>query len=177
MSVFVNNLPYELTEDEFKEAFSVFGPVASTNIVKMFKHGRQLSTGHGFVDFETEEAKERCLSSTETLTIKGREVSFREARPRPTCEDTVYIGNIGEGVTEDDLSELFDDFHQTELHIIKPYVEGGNGFGYAKFETKEKRDEAIAALNGKDCKGTQLLVRIANRPFSEEKPKRRYGRY
>ncbi len=48
MNIYVGNLSYEVTEEDLKEAFKVFGEVETVKILKDNDTGR--SKGFGFVD-------------------------------------------------------------------------------------------------------------------------------
>ena len=176
MSIYVGNLPYDLTKEEFEQAFSRFGKCTATIAKKMIR-GEKKSSGYGFIDFENERDRENCLNTfPRTLVIKGRQVEFREARPRhvQTCDDTAFITGLGPEHDQDFLESLFSSYNPIEVMLIKPCDGPIPGFGYAKFQTSEERDVAIAQLNGKVCDGCKLLVRIADRPFTKNPPRRHY---
>ena len=172
MSIYVGNLPYHLTTEELEQEFSRFGPCKAT-IAKDKSHDYR-SLGYGFIDFENEEDKAKCLATNPPqLEIKGRTVDFREARERRTCNDTAFITELGPNHNQEFLEELFHDFHPLEVKLIKGYISDERpGFGFAKFSTQQERDAAIAALNGTQDDGRTFLVRIADRPFSDEAPRR-----
>jgi len=48
MNIYVGNLPYSVTDDDLKEAFSAFGEVASVTLVSDKYSGQ--SKGFGFVE-------------------------------------------------------------------------------------------------------------------------------
>ena len=53
MNIYVGNLPYSLTEDDLKSAFSEFGEVSSANIIMDKMSGQ--SKGFGFVELQPTE--------------------------------------------------------------------------------------------------------------------------
>ncbi|MGH7807635.1 MAG: RNA recognition motif domain-containing protein [Thermodesulfobacteriota bacterium] len=82
----------------------------------------------------------------------------------------IYIGNLSRDVTEDDLRQLFEGFGQvTSVNIIKDKFSGeSRGFGFVEMAEKDKAQEAITALNGKEFKGRTLNVNEA-RPRTERR--------
>lgn len=62
-TVFVKNLPYEITEDDIIEVFRVCGPVSNVRLA-VWGHTNQLK-GFGYVEFKREDSAEiagMCLS-------------------------------------------------------------------------------------------------------------------
>lgn len=167
-SVYVNNLPYRLTKEEFIEAFSQFGQVAGATIASRTDHsGRRFSKGYGFIDFATKEGYDNCLNSHKEIELGGRVLLYRENRPRQfqECTDTAFISGLNSEVDEDQFEKFVAPYHPIEFKLIKEYHDGRPGFGYAKFSSKQERDVAIEALNGTNLRGSEVLVRIADRPF------------
>ena len=82
----------------------------------------------------------------------------------------IYIGNLSRDVTEEDLRQLFEGFGQiTSVNIIKDKFSGeSRGFGFVEMPEKDKAQEAITALNGKEFKGRTLNVNEA-RPRTERR--------
>jgi len=80
MNMYVGNLSYEVTEEDLREAFEVFGRVASVKIIKDRWSGE--SKGFGFVEMpETAEAQS-AIKGLSGKMLKGRALNVNEARPR-----------------------------------------------------------------------------------------------
>ncbi len=73
---------------------------------------------------------------------------------------SLYVGNLPYSATENDLRDLFAAFEPVAVRII-----GDKGFGFVDVPD-EKAADAIAAVNGKDMGGRQLVVNEA-RPRTE----------
>jgi RNA recognition motif-containing protein len=168
MSLFVGNLPYQLTAEEFEAAFTHFGPISSVTIATEMRYGRRLSRGYGFVDFEDPASLDACLRSGATIVLKDRVLTYREARPQAVITDTTFVSGIPEEATEDDLAQHFATYRPIETHIVHAGSGGRPGFGFAKFRSEAERDAAIKGLNGTVLLGSQLLVRPASRPFRSD---------
>jgi RNA recognition motif-containing protein len=80
----------------------------------------------------------------------------------------LYVGNLGYGVTDSDLSKMFEAHGEVEsAQIIMDRDTGrSKGFGFVEMKTDQQAQAAIAALNGQDSGGRSLTVNEA-RPKTE----------
>ena len=80
----------------------------------------------------------------------------------------LYVGNLGYGVTDADLSKMFEPHGTVEsAQVIMDRDTGrSKGFGFVEMKTEQEAQAAIAALNGKDADGRSLTVNEA-RPRTE----------
>ena len=83
----------------------------------------------------------------------------------------LYVGNLGYGVTDGDLSKMFEAHGTVEsAQVIMDRDTGrSKGFGFVEMKTEQEAQTAIAALNGKDAGGRSLTV-------NEAKPRTEGGR-
>ena len=88
----------------------------------------------------------------------------------------IYIGNLSNEVTEEDLRLAFEAFGQVEsVNILKDKYSGQpKGFGCVEMASKTEGQSAIDGLNGKELKGRELNVNEA-RPRNENRGGR--GKY
>ena len=72
----------------------------------------------------------------------------------------LYIGNLPNSLTEQELHEVFAPFGEIKsVNIIKDKFTGeSRGFGFVEMMTKEAAEQAIAELHGKDVKGRMIKV-------------------
>lgn len=81
MNIYVGNLSHDATPEDLQQAFEAFGQVTSVNIIKDKFSGE--SRGFGFVEMpETSEA-EAAIEGLNGTSLKGRNISVNQARPRP----------------------------------------------------------------------------------------------
>ncbi len=75
----------------------------------------------------------------------------------------IYVGNIPNQATEDDLQTAFSAFGQVaSAQIIVDRFSGQpRGFGFVEMPNSAEGQAAIAGLNGKDLKGRALAVNEA----------------
>jgi RNA recognition motif-containing protein len=80
----------------------------------------------------------------------------------------LYVGNLGYGVTDGDLTKMFEAHGTVEsAQIIMDRDTGrSKGFGFVEMKTDQEAQAAIAALNGQDSGGRALTVNEA-RPRTE----------
>ena len=80
MNIYVGNLPYSLTEDDLKAAFSEFGEVSSTNIIMDKMSGQ--SKGFGFVEMPDDSEADQAIKALNESALNGRNIKVNQARPR-----------------------------------------------------------------------------------------------
>ena len=80
----------------------------------------------------------------------------------------IYVGNLADGVTEDELKQAFEAHGQvsTARIITDKFSSQSRGFGFVEMENNDEAQAAIGALNGSDLKGQMLRVNEA-RPRNE----------
>jgi RNA recognition motif-containing protein len=80
MNIYVGNLPYNVTEEELKEAFSEFGEVSSVSVITDKYSGQ--SKGFGFVEMEKNSEAEEAIKALNESSLKGRNIKVNQAKPR-----------------------------------------------------------------------------------------------
>ena len=80
MNIYVGNLPYNITEDELRNAFGKFGDVSEVHIINDKFSGK--SKGFGFVEMPDNAAGNQAIKALDGTDLKGRNIKVNEARPR-----------------------------------------------------------------------------------------------
>lgn len=80
MNIYVGNLDFKVEENDLKELFSEFGQVESVNIITDKYSGR--SKGFGFVAMEDNTEGKEAIDALNGKTVKHRQLTVNEARPR-----------------------------------------------------------------------------------------------
>ena len=93
MNIYVGNLSYEVTEENLKESFEVFGEVETINVIKDNYSGR--SKGFGFVEMSNNADAQSAINGLNDKELKGRTVKVNMARPR--TENRGGRGGFGGG--------------------------------------------------------------------------------
>ena len=93
MNIYVGNLSYEVTEEDLKEAFEVFGEVETVKVLKDYGTGR--SKGFGFVEMSNNAEAQSAIDGLNDKELKGRTLKVNTARPR--TENRGGRGGFGGG--------------------------------------------------------------------------------
>jgi RNA recognition motif-containing protein len=72
-SLYVGNMPYSATEDQLREMFEPFGPIAEIRVIG--------DKGFAFVEIP-EENMEAAIEATNGQDMGGRTLTVNEARPK-----------------------------------------------------------------------------------------------
>jgi RNA recognition motif-containing protein len=80
MNIYVGNLPYGVTEDDLKEAFSEHGEVESVNIITDKFSGQ--SKGFGFIEMPNNSEADKAIKALNESELKGRNIKVNQAKPR-----------------------------------------------------------------------------------------------
>lgn len=72
----------------------------------------------------------------------------------------IYVGNLSEQTTEEDLRHAFEGFGQVaSTTIIKDRISGRpRGFGFVEMPIEVEALDAISSLKGKALKGQRIVV-------------------
>jgi RNA recognition motif-containing protein len=80
MNMYVGNLAYDVSEDDLRGAFEVYGSVQSVSIIRDKFTGE--SRGFGFVEMQDKEEAQAAMTEMNGKELKGRFLIVNEARPR-----------------------------------------------------------------------------------------------
>ena len=79
MNIFVGNLSPDVTDHELEDAFSKYGRVRTSKIIRdMFT---QQSKGFGFVEMNDKNEANAAIKELNTSELKGKKIVVNEARP------------------------------------------------------------------------------------------------
>jgi len=80
MNIYVGSLSNDIKEEDLRQAFEVFGQVASVNIIKDKFSGE--SRGFGFVEMPSKDEAKAAIEGLNGHDLKGHSLAVNEARPR-----------------------------------------------------------------------------------------------
>jgi len=105
-------------------------------------------------------------------SIKGQGIKRKENKDSLK----IYVGNLPNGATEEELRQEFGSFGEvTSVSIVKDRYSGSpKGFGFVEMASVSAGQSAIASLNGKTLRDQALDVNAA-RPPSGDRGGRSYG--
>ena len=80
MKIYVGNLSFDATEDDFRELFEGFGEVESAELVMDRYSGRP--RGFGFVEMPNRDEAQQAIQELDGKEFMERALKVNEARPR-----------------------------------------------------------------------------------------------
>jgi len=80
LKIYVGNLSFDTREDDLTREFSVYGEVASSNVISDRDTGR--SRGFGFVDMPSDAEAKAAIAALNGKDMMGRTLTVNESRPR-----------------------------------------------------------------------------------------------
>jgi RNA recognition motif-containing protein len=86
-----------------------------------------------------------------------------------------YVGNLAQGVTENDLKKLFGEYGEvSNVNIIKDRFSGqSKGYGFLEIPNNSEADKAIKELNRTGLQGRNLKI-IQVEASKKRRQKRRF---
>ena len=81
MNIYVGNLPLEVTEDELRQVFILFGEVISVIIMDDKYIGSGQPRGYGYVQMPTKSEGQAAVISLKDKSLRGQPMKVVEALP------------------------------------------------------------------------------------------------
>lgn len=94
-SLFVGNIPYQISEPELEEMFAQAGAVESVTVMRDRMTGRP--RGFAFVSMADDDGAQKAIQQFDGKEIGGRAIAVNEARPRPERGPGDFGGGGGGG--------------------------------------------------------------------------------
>jgi len=171
-NVFVKNLDKAVTNKDLHELFDGCGTILSA---KVASDGSGNSKGYGFVQFDTDEAAKKAIDTVNGKMVHEKPVfvgPFVRKQERSTGSSSfsnIYVKNLGEAVTDEDLKKAFEEYGPTTSVVVMKDAEGkSRGFGFVNFEEPEHAAAAVEKLNGHDDGEKEWFVCRAQKKSERE---------
>jgi RNA recognition motif-containing protein len=163
--VFVGNVPFQCTKEEFKKCFSNMDGFINADIIR--RHRSKLSRGFGFVIFENKENAEKLINKN-NIKIKDRSLRFSpyslenyDTKIIGTKTFQVYINNIDTNTNTEQLKKILENCGEINSCFIT--TKNGKKFAIVNFVTYESFKNALnSSIN---YNGVNLDIR----PFRKTK--------
>ena len=180
-NVFFKNLSEDVTEEELKKVAEAHGKVTSL-IIKRDDEGK--SKGFGFVNFEDPESAKAAVEALHESELKGKSLYVGRAqkaaerraalkreydRKRKEYDQkfsgvNLYVKNLDETVTDDQLREAFAKFGTiTSAKVMLDSKGVTRGFGFVCFSSPEEATKAVTEMNSQLLGSKPLYVALAQR--------------
>lgn len=175
--VYVGSISFELKEETIRAAFAVFGTIKTINM--SFDPLTQKHKGFAFVEYELPEAAQLALDQMNGFLMGGRNIKVGRPSNMPQAApiieqinqeaknyNRVYISNILQGITEQDVYLVFEAFGKIKsCTLIQSSVPGKHkGYCFIEYETEQSAMDAIVSMNLFDLGGQQIRVGRAITP-------------
>ncbi|CAA2960152.1 polyadenylate-binding 8-like [Olea europaea subsp. europaea] len=173
-NIFIKNLDKEIDHKALHETFSSFGNVLSCKIAT---DASGQSKGYGFVQFASEEAAQKAIEKLNGMLLNGKQVYVgpfvrkqeREMSVQKTKFTNVFVKNMSEETTEEDLSAIFGEFGLLTSIVVMRNEDGKSKcFGFVDFENAEDAASSVELLNGKKFDNKELYVGRAKKKSERE---------
>lgn len=180
-NLYMKNLDPDISEEYLKEKLSEFGNIVNLAISKDESGG---SRGFGFVNFENADDAKRAMEAMNGSQIGSKVLYMARAQKKAEREQilrrqfeekrkeqilkykgsNVYVKNIGDDVTEEELQELFRQCGSiTSAKLMQDDKGISKGFGFVCFSTPEEAAKAVSNFHGYMFHEKPLYVAIAQR--------------
>lgn len=150
IKLFVSNVPYNCTYEEFKTFMMTNTNVKSVKLIVNDHTG--VNKGFGFVSVVTQEAKNELIASDDVV-MNGRKLKFTEYTNQHKFYK-LHVSNVPDEVNEQQLYDVFSKFGTVD-NVKKDM----------NFVTKKYRGTAVVVYNNYEDFNTVLTMK--NVPFSE----------
>ncbi|KAL1564776.1 Polyadenylate-binding protein 8 [Salvia divinorum] len=173
-NIFIKNLDKSIDNKALHNTFSSFGSILSCKIAA---DADGQPKGYGFVQFETEEAAQNAIDKLNGMLMNDKQVyvgHFLRKQERDTTENNtkfnnVYVKNLGESTTDDDLTRIFGEYGIITSAVVMRDADGkSKGFGFVNFEHADAAAKAVEALNGKKFDEKEWYVGKAQKKSERE---------
>ncbi|KAK4428385.1 Polyadenylate-binding protein 5 [Sesamum alatum] len=173
-NLFIKNLDPSIDHKALYETFSAFGNVLSC---KVAVDSNEKSKGYGFVQFDKEEAAQTAIKRLNGMLINDKQVyvgNFVRRQERNPAKGSpkftnVYVKNLSESTTEENLKEMFEKFGPITSAVIMKDPNGKSRcFGFINFEKCDAAAAAVENLNGSSLDDKVLYVGKAEKKAERE---------
>ncbi|XP_042496164.1 polyadenylate-binding protein 2-like [Macadamia integrifolia] len=173
-NIFIKNLDKAIDNKALQDTFSVFGNILSCKIAT---DPSGQSKGYGFVQYDSEESAQNAIDKLNGMLMNDKQVYVgpflrkqeRESALTKTKFNNVYVKNLSETTTEEDLKNLFGEYGPITSVVVMRDADGKSKcFGFVNFENTDDAAEAVDGLNGKKFDEKEWYVGKAQKKSERE---------
>ncbi|KAI4295671.1 hypothetical protein L6164_035690 [Bauhinia variegata] len=173
-NIFIKNLDKAIDHKALHDTFSAFGNILSC---KVATDSSGQSKGYGFVQFDNEESAQKAIEKLNGMLLNDKQVyvgPFLRKQERESSTDkakfnNVFVKNLSESTTDDDLKQTFGEFGTITSAVVMRDGEGKSRcFGFVNFENSDDAARAVEALNGKKIDDKEWYVGKAQKKSERE---------
>ncbi|XP_044470296.1 polyadenylate-binding protein 4-like [Mangifera indica] len=173
-NIFIKNLDKSIDNKALHDTFSTFGNILSCKIATDLS-GQ--SKGYGFVQFDNEESAKSAIDKLNGMLLNDKQVFVgpflrkqeRESSMEKIKFNNVYVKNLAESTTDDDLKKIFGEYGTITSAVVMRDADGKSKcFGFVNFEDPDDAAKAVEALNGKKFDDKEWYVGKAQKKHERE---------
>ncbi|KAE8694043.1 Polyadenylate-binding protein 8 [Hibiscus syriacus] len=163
-NIFIKNLDKTIDNKALHETFSAFGNILSCKIAT---DNSGHSKGYGFVQFDNEESAKSAIDKLNGMLINDKKVFVgpflrkqeRESSIGNTKFNNVYVKNLSESTTDEDLKNVFSEYGPITSVVVMKDADGKSKcFGFVNFENPDDAARSVDSLNGKKFDNKEWFV-------------------
>lgn len=156
------------------DTFSTFGTILSCKIAT---DASGQSKGYGFVQFDNEESAKNATEKLNGMLLNDKQVYVgpfirkqeRESATNKTKFNNVYVKNLLESTTDEDLKNIFGEYGPITSAVVMRDGDGKSKcFGFVNFENADDAAQSVEALNGKKFDDKEWYVGKAQKKTERE---------
>lgn len=181
-SVYVKNLNFKTSDESFKEHFGKlvkYGSIKSVKVKKHLKNGKNLSTGFGFIEFDSVETATSVCRDLQGTILDGHALILQLCHAKNDDQaqnkagkdrslTKLIVRNVAFEATEKDLRQLFSPFGQIKSLRLPMKLGSHRGFAFVEYITKQEAQNALGALSSTHLYGRHLVLERAKEGESLE---------
>nr|KJB40265.1 hypothetical protein B456_007G054700 [Gossypium raimondii] len=173
-NIFIKNLDKTIDNKALHDTFSTFGYILSCKIAT---DNTGQSKGYGFVQFDNEESAKNAIDKLNGMLLNEKQVFVgpflrkqeRESSIGKAKFNNVYVKNLSESTTDEDLKNVFSEHGPITSAVIMRDVDGkSKGFGFVNFENPDDAARSVDSLNGKKFDDKEWFVGKAQKKSERE---------
>ncbi|KAK7319650.1 hypothetical protein RJT34_04373 [Clitoria ternatea] len=180
-SLYVKNLNFKTTDESLREHFSKCikeqlkeGAILSAKVMKHLKNGKNVSTGFGFVEFDSMKTAINVCRSLQESVLDGHMLSLQPChiKDKGQVQKTVekdrsstklFVGNVAFEATKKELEKTFGVFGELKsVRLPRKFGGGHKGYAFVEYLTEKAAQDALATYSKLPMRGRPMVVERAN---------------
>nr|GMD18075.1 polyadenylate-binding protein 2-like isoform X1 [Ipomoea batatas] len=167
-NILIKNLDKAIDDRALHAIFSAFGNILSC---KVETDASGQSMGYGHIEYDSEEAAQEAIEKVNGMLLNHKKVYVapfvskqEKGKAREMTKSTnVYVGNLSESTTEEDLRDVFGYFGTLVSIVVMRDGDGKSKcLGFVKFKDADDASWCIDVLNGHKFDNKEWCVRRAS---------------
>jgi nucleolin len=164
--IFVGNVPFDCTNEEFKNAFKTFEGCVNAELISRTQNNS--TRGFGFITLSTLDMVNEFLDKKEKITIRDRTLRFTKYQENNDSDfiiknlkkNNIFVSKIPSYFTNDILKNIFSSYGEVLLSYINTDINTGKKMdtGYVEFANEKTFKTVLNLKNIKLDDNTILLI-------------------